>query len=327
MSNLLKEALTNDKEWKNLSSTKNLSELTNSLFEGIYSVPEIEDLQESYIIMKQESNKNCCKKNVGGMEETAKSKNEQKVLDLFCCDWYHGTWQIMRLLNMVAVPRWYPFYKEALNKELMKRPNARVMISACADYGMLHTLHDSIKSTDTKPTIVIYDICKTPLISSQWYADKNNLSLELHCENIITSNIGDKFDIIVTDEFLSVLQDPYKPLITEKWHKLLNQDGAIVTTAMVGVPTTQEHRNYYRDKAFKRFDHYKDILFNRSSNNADDFHSCFEKFSQYHTRHMISDEKQIKSLFSGFDSLSLEIVKTPGECVNPTYSYQIVARK
>jgi hypothetical protein len=42
---------------------------------------------------------------------------------------------------------------------------------------------------------------------------------------------------------------------------------------------------------------------------------------------MLRDEKQIRELFTGagFKFQVLSEVETPGECVNPTYSFQIAA--
>jgi hypothetical protein len=42
---------------------------------------------------------------------------------------------------------------------------------------------------------------------------------------------------------------------------------------------------------------------------------------------MLRDEKQIRELFTGagFKFQVLSAVETPGECVNPTYSFQIAA--
>ena len=53
----------------------------------------------------------------------------------------------------------------------------------------------------------------------------------------------------------------------------------------------------------------------------------FEQFAEVHTRHMLVDEDEIRGLFSKFDLKFLKMTPTPGECVNPTNSYQIVAAR
>src|SRR4051794_32501506 len=208
-------------------------------------------LIESAPLMDKWSTTTCKPKVVGGMEEWAKNNKEAVHQEPDSCGWYHSTWQYLRLLNMVAVPPWYPFYNEALSTILRAKPDAHVLISACADWGMLATLHDGIKTAGTKPKITIYDICQTPLKSAQWYADRFGIEIETVCDNLITSPtmpLGE-FDLIVTDEFLTVLKAEYKPQITKRWFDLLRPGGSVVTTAMVGGETTPELRRGYAERA------------------------------------------------------------------------------
>ncbi|MCU0290165.1 MAG: class I SAM-dependent methyltransferase, partial [Acidobacteria bacterium] len=274
-----------------------IEEHLKELFGGIYSEPEFLDLQESASLMDEWSAGDCNPKFVGGMEEWAKEEGQIHKEDEFCCDWYHGTWQYMRLLNTVAVPRWYPFYHETLKSVLQKKPNAKVMISACADYGMLHAVHCAMKDAKAQPTIIIYDICNTPLKSSQWYAQKNNFNVTCICDNIITADIEpNSFDIVTTDEFLTVLKDPYKPLIVEKWKKILKPDGMLVTTAMIGKPTTPELRKGYAERVANLFQKYLTLSFPehfQSGAMKEKVLKRAEHFAQFHTRHMIKDEKQV----------------------------------
>jgi len=233
-------------------------------------------------------------------------------------------------LNMVAVPRWYPFYHEAISNVLSQKPEAEVMISACADYGMLHTLHHAMTTVGARPTIIIYDICNTPLKSSEWYARKHDFPVQCFCENIITADIEkSSFDLIVTDEFLSVLQDAYKPLVIEKWKKILKPGGTIVTTAMTGNPTTPVLREGYAARARRLFDIYGPLVIPQpldENGNREKLLAQFKRFAMYHTRHMIKAELQIRQLFKDFKFLSIQRISTPGECVNPTDSFQVTAR-
>ncbi len=286
-------------------------------------------LQESAGLMAGCSNENCaCKsKDVkGGMEQWAKEQCATIEAEL-CCDWYHGTWQYLRILNMVAVPNWYSFYVKALSEVLRRKPDAKVFISACADFGMLAKLHEAIIDAKANPTIIIYDICETPLKSCQWYAKKFNLTITCKVGNIITGAIPEApFDLVVTDEFLTVLKDEYKPEITARWKELLNPDGVLVTTAMIGKPTTQELRAGYAERARNIMAIYGKMLFpDHTDAQLDEILQKVETFALYHTRHMLTDEEQLRRLFKDYQKLSFTKIWTPGECVNPTASFQIVA--
>jgi len=289
--------------------------------------PHMEILQMSSRNIDEWAQMSCSIKDEGGMEEWAKDKAVAQKTHPLSCDWYHSTWQYMRLLNMVAVPNWYPFYVDALGSLLKEKENANVFICACADYGMLAKLHEAIVRVNAHPTITIYDICETPLKSCEWYAEMHNLDIKCTVGNILTEDIPEApFDLIVTDEFLTVLKKEYKPIIVERWKELLADGGNIVTTAMIGKETTLENRTYYFEKAKILFDLYKDVLFPEHTNgNGQHLVDKFERFAMYHTRHMIEDEHEIRELFSGFKKFSCSVVATPGECVNPTNSFQIIA--
>lgn len=282
-------------------------------------------LIESAPLMEGWAMSQCASKDAGGMEEWAKTKNAQPVES---CGWYHSTWQYLRLLNMVAVPPWYEFYQEALGNVLREHPKAEVLISAAADYGMLATLHEAVRATGAEPHIKIYDICRTPLRSCQWYADRNGFQIETVCANLLTCDIPPaSFDLIVTDEFLTVIKSADKPIIVKRWRELLKPGGTLVTTAMIGGPTTPELRQGYAERARRLLDANADSFPQHRNGRHGELLKRFEEFASHHTRHMLEDEAEIRRLFDGFGEVSFVRTVTPGECVNPTDSYQIVAKK
>lgn len=283
-------------------------------------------LLESAPLMWDWSRSDCTVKPAGGMEEWGKShKKAGNGAPVGSCDWYHGTWQILRLLDMVAVPPWYEFYNRALSAVLRARPKANVLVSACADLGMLATLHEAIETAEARPTITIYDICPTPLKSARWYADRHDLDVTCVCDNLLTSTtipLG-AFDLVVTDEFLTVIKSADKPTIVNRWKQFLRPGGVLVTTAMIGSPTTPELRARYAARARRLLDENFDRLGSLGAS-LEELKARTDRFAELHTRHMIVDEAEIRSLFSAFH-LTLSRTVTPGECVNPTRSFQIVA--
>ena len=283
-------------------------------------------LVESAPLMELWSQSECCTKPRGGMEEWAKENR----LDPENCGWYHGTWQYLRLLDMVAVPHWHrEFYNERLGGILRQNPHAKILISAAADWGMLASVHEALQLAAANPEIVLYDICKTPLKASQWYADLHNLPIKTRRANIITENIPEApFDLIVTDEFLSVLKAEYKPLIVKRWKELLKPGGAVVTVAMMGGVTTPGLREGYaeRARALLESTNGEYLPNHEKTKKAQVLDRCLS-FARFHTRHMVTGEEELRTLLSNFDRLECRRITTPGECVNPTDSFQIVATK
>lgn len=286
--------------------------------------PQISTLLESAALMDNWSRMHCQTKSEGGMEQWAK---DQKVREAENCSWYHGTWQYLRLLDMVAVPGWHDaFYMETLGDLLRKKPNADILISAAADFGMLAQLHKAIEAAGAKPNIVIYDICETPLKSCQWYADRKGFRIKTVRENLITGNVAEApFDLIVTDEFLTVLKSEYKPLITKRWKELLKPGGSVVTVAMIGGATTPDLRQGYHQRASQLLEQSNGLFPSNMNGDKAAIIGQFQTFAAYHNRHMIVDENELRALFADYASLSLRRITTPGECVNPTDSFQIVA--
>ncbi len=282
-------------------------------------------LIESAPLMESWAATHCGSKDSGGMEEWAKA-HEAQVPPSMSCNWYHGTWQYLRLLNMVAVPPWYEFYQGALSDALRRRPHGRVLISAAADYGMLATLHEAMEETGATPRIQVYDICRTPLRACQWYAERHGFAIECVCANLLTGDLPKAaFDIIVTDEFLTVIKGEDKPVIVGRWKELLTPGGTLVTTAMVGGATTPELRQGYAERARRLLDGHAESFPQHQNGGRDSLLQLFHHFATHHTRHMLSGEEEIRRLFAGFETVSFHRTVTPGECVNPTDSFQIVA--
>jgi hypothetical protein len=289
--------------------------------------PQTRDLLvESAPLMELWSQSECCTKPKGGMEEWAKENR----LEPENCGWYHGTWQYLRLLDMVAVPHWHrEFYNERLGGILRQSPHAKILISAAADWGMLASVHEALQLAGANPEIVLYDICKTPLKACQWYADLHNVPIKTRCANIITENIPEApFDLIVTDEFLSVLKAEYKPLIARRWKELLKPGGSVVTVAMMGGATTLDLRKGYARRARRLLESTNgDYLPHYSEAKKAQVLELCTNFADFHTRHMVSGEEELRALLSGFERLECRRITTPGECVNPTDSFQIVATR
>ncbi len=281
-------------------------------------------LLKSAPLMDKWSRSECVEKPKGGMELWAKENLVDRTPQ--SCGWYHGTWQYLRLFNMVATPPWYGFYHRALTSLLRKKPDSKILISACADYGMLATLHEAVVAAEAKPDIIICDICTTPLSSCRWYADRHDVKITCICDNLFSTPALAKgsFDLIVTDEFLTVLPKDHKSQAIARWKELLKPGGTVVTTAMVGGPTTPELRQSFADRSLERLNgELKRLQVTEKEEAA--IRERLTTFAEFHNRFMLSGEEEVRQLFSDFYLGFLAPTVTPGECVNPTNSFQIVA--
>lgn len=179
------------------------------------------------------------------------------------CNWYHGSWQYLRLFDMVSSPSWHDeFYRLELVQQLdfFARKHAkeaedggsgepgrapRVLITGAADYSMLAYVLDAWNRTDAAkhamcedPVVDVLDICPTPLLTCRWYASTvaNRLirthELDLREPDAVERlrTTAGPFDLIVTDAFLTRFDHDGARAVLRHWSELLAPGGVVITT-------------------------------------------------------------------------------------------------
>ncbi|MBM2615856.1 class I SAM-dependent methyltransferase [Actinoplanes sp. LDG1-06] len=194
------------------------------------------------------------------------------------CEWYHGAWQYLRLLDMVSSPTWHPdFYARELRAAIHERGARRILISGAADWTTLAFVLDAAKlpSGDPVPGLDVHvvDLCPTPLMSCSWFTRRwgdGRFPVTTHQANVLRT--GDlrkqgvppegSFDLVVADAFLTRFAPVDARRVLRKWYKLLRPGGSVVTTVRLHA------RNRYpdRDGADPEFDGLR-----RVTNQVDDF--------------------------------------------------------
>jgi hypothetical protein len=185
-------------------------------------------------------------------------------VDASSCDWYHRAWQYLRLLDMVSSPIWHSnFFFSTLESEIENGDN--VLISGTADYTMLAPVLRFASPVQNDVEISVLDLCETALILCEWYALVSNQSINTVNENILDIDSSERrYDLIVTDAFLTRFDPGKKPSVVRQWAQLLNEGGVAVTTIRIESkvdtqtgPTDDEARafaKHARSKVEKRDD-------------------------------------------------------------------------
>ena len=161
-----------------------------------------------------------------------------------CCDWYHGAWQYLRVLDCVSAPQWHEsFYVDQLIEAIGSMDNSvSVLISGTADYSILHLIVEAVKTSGKIIEIDIVDLCQTPLEICKWYIEEfkraepqlfDRFSFRIFRRNIALFDKGKRYDIICTDAFLTRFSSDEAQSVVEKWTKLLKASGRIITTVRV----------------------------------------------------------------------------------------------
>ncbi|WP_433219087.1 hypothetical protein ACQP00_14240 [Dactylosporangium sp. CS-047395] len=164
-----------------------------------------------------------------------------KYIDPKDCRWYHGSWQYLRLFNMVSSPSWHSaFYMRALQRRFAAG-DRKVLVSGTADYTtlafVLAAARNALGQVPKDLEVQVLDLCRTPLMASEWYAKKLGLADHVRfLEGDITDPCALKkqgasgFQVIVADAFLTRFGSEQAHQVVTSWHQLLADGGHVLTT-------------------------------------------------------------------------------------------------
>jgi len=151
------------------------------------------------------------------------------------CDWYHGAWQYLRLMDVVSNPGWHSrFFIEAMRAHAAPSGPTRVLVSGSADYSMYaHALAALGEQLDCD----VLDWCPTPLAASAWYA-RHSLATPpaLICGDAGQHAPDGEYAVIVSDSFLPRFAPDALNTLLRAWRRALSDGGAAVTTARIHTP-------------------------------------------------------------------------------------------
>lgn len=262
------------------------------------------------------------------MSQVARVLCTSNHVDRESCEWYHGTWQYLRLLNLVSTPTWHDaFYRREL--ALVGGPAPRVLISGTADYSLLAYVVGALGKRANMASISVLDMCDTPLFACKWFAKSSGIRITTMPDDILspTALAAMEFDLICSDAFLTRFSEVDAARVLRVWRRALSSTGRIVTTIRVydrALPLSSSEERYerFRRRAQQRarpWLPYLDIGENELAELAD----AYARRMQSHSK---GDREQIKALFEGANLriLSEEVAGVEGE-LSPTRYLRIVA--
>jgi SAM-dependent methyltransferase len=122
------------------------------------------------------------------------------------------------------------FYQREIGA-LASAGSADVLISGAADDAMLDHVLRAYARVAAEPRVTVIDICATPLALCQQRADRAGVSIETRRGDLLDEPLQRRFDLIVTDAFLTRFAPEPRRLVLNRWHRLLRPGGRVVTTA------------------------------------------------------------------------------------------------
>jgi len=317
-----KTRLDQAKDWKHVimeCSSESQEVLLRKLRKLIDKRPSLLDLRESAPIMKQYSEELC----EGSYMDSGGS-----------CAWYHGSWQYLRMLDVVSTPDWHgDFYRRNISRLFSGKEEIKVLICGLADYAMLSHVLDGCKSAKVKANILVFDLCRTPLEICKWYSHKypTDFNMETRRGDALNPQLENEyFDLIVTDAFLTRFTKNDQRKVVANWTHALKHNGIILTT----IRMDRESRKWPARATKSEVDSFQERVWNLAIDRAglllselaeEQIKKMAGEYASRMTSYPFGNKDEIKELFRGFD-LKTDIINTAGE-FRPTKYFQIVAKK
>lgn len=240
------------------------------------------------------------------------------------CSWYHSVWQYLRILNLVSTPTWHASFFDEVLTGLARGGATRVLVSGAADYSMLAYVVAAWRRATARLEVTVLDMCETPLMLNRWYGKWVGEPIEVVQQDIERFEPKDRFDVIVTDAFLTRFSPSQRAGVVRKWSDLLAGGGRIVTTVRIErglaadfVVATAKEADDFRRRVLREARRWQDFLPIAPDELARKAYTYAERMTSYSIR----SEAELRDLFSNA-GLRLTDVRTrdvPGEMKATTY--------
>ncbi|MGE0667639.1 MAG: class I SAM-dependent methyltransferase [Sphingomonadales bacterium] len=150
------------------------------------------------------------------------------------CDWYHGAWQVLRMLGIMSTSGVNAAHFAAELARIGGDPSCRrVLITGSADYAMLKLIADARTPADPPLTYVVLDRCATPLRICEWYAARHGLTIETLKQDVLDPLPEGVFDAVYTHAFMGNFDDDGRARLVRQWAAALRSGGRVVTVQRV----------------------------------------------------------------------------------------------
>ncbi len=246
----------------------------------------------------------------------------QQLADVLCttpngnddCGALHGVWPALRLLHLGADPaRHADFFECAIGG--LAPVSERMLISGCADWGMLATAASIYLRSGAALRATTLDQCVTPLLLCAWYGAQLHLPVRTVCADAREFDEYEEFDIITTHSLLTYGPLTSRRALVANWHRLLAPGGAVVTVTRLQSDPLQ-HAALADDRA-QTFAARAAAAIAVSELDVDaaELRARAERFARAQVSHPVGDAADVRTLFeeAGFDVARLDVRHIGGQ--------------
>lgn len=155
------------------------------------------------------------------------------------CMNYHRTWGLVRLISLEgALPGASAFFIQEIAKRIAGGAR-RILISGCADTGLLAVVAQAMWRAGEMAQLVIVDRCKTPLQQCRDYADVLELPVAFHEGDVRELEI-EPVDVVIAHSFLLFFPEPDRQQVIDSWARNTRLGGTVLLFGPIS-PDEQTH--------------------------------------------------------------------------------------
>jgi SAM-dependent methyltransferase len=220
------------------------------------------------------------------------------------CSVYHGSWQIMRILELVpAAAQHAAFLLDAFGAAARTPGCRRVLISGTADYSLLAHVLYAYAREGVAPDVTVIDLCETPLLLNRWYAERAGIGITTRaCD--LRDQVGEPYDLICTHSLLPRYALADRRKIVSRWRDLLRPGGRIVTANRLIVGFARRSLSFAEEqlasvhaRVLDRAGAVADVV----SRDPRDLAAGIRRACETMRFHPVGAERDLRALFEGED--------------------------
>lgn len=211
------------------------------------------------------------------------------------CAALHGVWTELRTLGLAAEPsRHATFYAETLGA-CVARGATRVLISACADWGMLETVLAAYREFGANVDVTVVDRCPTPTLTCAWYASRVGVPVRTAVGDVLEWGEDEDFDVVCTHSLLTYPDDTGRRKLIANWQRVLRPGGAVVTVSRLSTDPVGD----VDDARARSFGDLAVAARRRIDPDADcaELRAGAERFAKAQVSNPVGTEADLRSLF------------------------------
>lgn len=230
------------------------------------------------------------------------------------CAWYHGSWQMLRLLGVFhSILSDDDFFVPTLAR-LIGGGVRRVLISGAADYALLARVAAAAGPLARDMRITVVDLCNTPLQLNAWYGERFGIPVEVIKENVLDYRSSQPYDLICTHSFLCFFNEAERRQLVQRWWECLQPGGWVLTAQRARTEDRQPIIAYSKEEVealSSRARRKAEEQYETHGVEPDVAYQLAGDYARFHWTYLIRTAEEIQSLFED-QGFKLETFAPPG---------------